>query len=311
MGKAGRVACIFTPYLLSIAALVCLVLVALGATRPSDPLNSIYFLKADLKDIKLDSLDIDSRLAPLALGLQQADGAGKLHDYYIIGLWNHCYKDGEDGDYKCTEKEPNYWFDPVEVWGLGDDARDYFPKALSKGLSAYRKVAHWLFVAYIIALASSVVQLVLGISAVFSRWGSLVTTIFATISTLFTILASITASALYGILAGAINGGLKPFNIKASLGGRMFAITWLATLFAVAGGVFWLFSVCCCSGRSPYDHRDRKARRGMVAEKTPYTYERVASPYGGHNMGASATPLNPMTPAQGSGFEPYRHDPRV
>ncbi|WEW59664.1 WD repeat-containing protein 6 [Emydomyces testavorans] len=307
MGKAGRVACIFTPYMLSIAAVVCLILVALGTTKPSAPLNDIYFVKADLKNLKTDSTGIDAKLVPFAKGLQQAKAAGKLHDYYIVGLWNYCYKDdGKDG-YKCSDKRSKYWFDPIDVWGLPSSANDYIPKALSDGLKAYKKVAQWLFIAYAVALASSIVQLVVGISAIFSRWGSLATTIFASVSALFTILASITATALYGIITGAINGGLKPFNIKASLGNRMFTITWLATLFAFFGGIFWLFSVCCCSGRSPFDHRDRKGRRGMVAEKTPYTYERVASPYGDKNMGGSSVPLNPMPPQQGASYEPYRH----
>ncbi|EEP77473.1 predicted protein [Uncinocarpus reesii 1704] len=179
MGKAGRIACIFTPYALSIASLVCLVLVALGATKPSDPLNTIYFLKADLHDIKTDSLGIGEDLYPIGKGLQQAQASGKLHDYYIVGLWNHCYKDGENGDYKCSEKKAKYWFDPIDVWDLGDDVREFIPDSLEKGLNTYKTVAKWLFIAYAVAIAANVVQLVVGISAIFSRWGSLATTVFA------------------------------------------------------------------------------------------------------------------------------------
>jgi hypothetical protein len=106
---------------------------------------------------------------------------------------------------------------------------------------------------------------------------------------------------------GGINTGLKPFNIKAALGRDMFVLFWLAVIFAVSGGMFWLLSVCCCSGRSPYNRDNR--RRGVTAEKTPYTYERVASPYGG-NMGGSAVPLTTMQPApqRETAYEPYRHE---
>lgn len=45
MGKAGRVACIFTPYVLTIASLICLIFVGLGCTRTNSPLNEIFFIK--------------------------------------------------------------------------------------------------------------------------------------------------------------------------------------------------------------------------------------------------------------------------
>ena len=127
------------------------------------------------------------------------------------------------------------------------------------------------------------------------------------VSSLFTAAAAITASVLYGIVVGAIKGGLKHFNIDAQMGKDMFVLLWFAVLFAVAGGMFWTFSVCCCSGRSPYNHGS--GRRGAVAEKTPYTYERVASPYGNHgaNYGGSSVPLNPMQPQHNTAYEPYRH----
>jgi hypothetical protein len=46
MVQAGRVACIFTPFALSIATLVCLILVFLGGTsKHNDALGSLYFFK--------------------------------------------------------------------------------------------------------------------------------------------------------------------------------------------------------------------------------------------------------------------------
>lgn len=115
---------------------------------------------------------------------------------------------------------------------------------------------------------------------------------FHQVAAVFTIGGAATASVLYGILVGAIKTGLKPFDIKADVGTRMLAIYWLGGLFTLAGGFFWLLSVCCCSGRSPYGHRDD--RRGITAEKAPYTYERVASPYGVHP--GSAVPMHNMPP---------------
>jgi hypothetical protein len=46
MGKAGRVACIFTPYVLTIASLICIIMVGLGCTKASSStLNNLYFMR--------------------------------------------------------------------------------------------------------------------------------------------------------------------------------------------------------------------------------------------------------------------------
>jgi hypothetical protein len=46
MVQAGRVACIFTPFALSIATLVCFILVFLGGTSEhNNTLGSFYFFK--------------------------------------------------------------------------------------------------------------------------------------------------------------------------------------------------------------------------------------------------------------------------
>lgn len=46
MGKAGRIACIFTPYALTIGALVSLIFVGLGCTNSdSGTLNNIFYFR--------------------------------------------------------------------------------------------------------------------------------------------------------------------------------------------------------------------------------------------------------------------------
>jgi hypothetical protein len=307
MGKAARVACIFTPYMLSIASLVCIILVGLGCTKKGSALDDLYFAKLDLKDLSTDSMNIAQDLFPLTKGLQQADAAGDIHDVYTIGLWNYCYGDYVNGGYKittCTPRKTKFWFNPVEVWNLDGQDDNLLPKSLKNGLNSYSKAAGWLYIAYVIAFCATVAELVIGISAIFSRWGSLATTICSAVSSFFILAATVSATALYGVLIAAVNTGLKPYNIKAAFGRSMMITTWLATLFSLAAGLFWLFSVCCCSGRSPYSH-DKKNKR-VVVEKTPYTYERVGSPYRGSATvpahGAAAPTSRDMA------YEPFRHD---
>lgn len=118
--------------------------------------------------------------------------------------------------------------------------------------------------------------------------------------------AAATSTALYGSLTGVFQSVLKPYNIKASMGNKMLATLWLGVAFSLASGFFWLISVCCCSGKSGH--------KKVVVEKTPYTYERVASPY----LGASANGNNHQMHdlhgnkaaghgTSGNAFEPFRH----
>jgi len=131
-------------------------------------------------------------------------------------------------------------------------------------------------------------ELLVGISAVFSRLGSCITSLISGVSTLFTIAASVTATALFAVLTGLFNTTLKGYEVHATLGTRMLAVTWIAVVFSLASGLFWALSSCCCSGDSA---GGRRRGRKVVAEKAPYTYERVNAPYlsGAGGPGAGVT----------------------
>ncbi|KAK8195338.1 SUR7/PalI family-domain-containing protein [Phyllosticta capitalensis] len=316
MGKIGRAACIFTPMALAVAALVCLVLIFLSGTKSSSTLTDLYFFKADTSEFRSNSssissvvsgTDVDDKL----LAALQTTVDSDLKDIYTVGLMNYCDGDkNSTGGYKvtyCSERKAAFWFNPVDVWGLNNTAaEDLIPDSLQKGLNIYKKVAKWMYAAYAVALACTVLEIVVGIFAIFSRWGSFFTTFISTAATLFTVAASVTSTALYATLAGVFDSALKDYDIKASLGSKMLAVTWLAAAFSIGAGLFWFCSMCCCSGRS---NSDKMRGRGPVVEKTPYTYERVNSPFGTGNHNQQATgnvPLRDMNHQQ-TGYEPYSH----
>lgn len=321
MGKIGRIACIATPMALSLAAFICLILVFLGNWNKSDDnLTSIYFMKADMSKFRsnisaLSSVDIpftdadDKFLAALTLS-----ASNNLSDIYTVGLWNYCSGDkNSTGIDYCSGRTASYYFDPIKVWGLNSsDTEEYIPDKLASGIKIYKKIAYWMFAAYAVAFFATLAELLIGILAIFSRWGSFLTTIVASIATIFTLAASITASALYGTLVATFKSVFKEYNIEASMGGKMMGITWLATAFSIAAGLFWVLSTCCCSGKS-----DRSGRKKVTVEKTPYTYERVHSPFGGaHHQEQQQSYGNvPLRDMQGnkapSAYEPFRHDSRV
>jgi SUR7/PalI family len=139
------------------------------------------------------------------------------------------------------------------------------------------------------------------------------TDLLVKLSSFFILAASITATAMFSTLLGSFNEVFKAYGIKASLGAEMMRTTWLAVAFSFAAGFFWLLSVCCCSGRSPYG--GKKDSKRVKVEKTPYTYERVGSPYLGPQGGAAAyggaqgqqIPMHSLGPSgKGGAYEPFR-----
>ncbi|KAK5952603.1 hypothetical protein OHC33_006195 [Knufia fluminis] len=321
MVNGGRVACIFTPFALTIAALVCLVLVFLGGSFSSSTVNELYFAKLDLKNFttaasaNLAGGSSGSNLTVLGGALEAAKQQLDMKDYYTIYLRGYCKWNGDDKYSNCSSPKAIFWFDPITIWGLdsnttGLDLDELLPQELRTGLSTYEKVSKAMSVVYIIAIAATALTIVVGISAIFSRWGSLVTTIFAAASGIFTLGGSIIATALFATLKGVLNNELEDdYGIHTSFGNKVYVTTWIGTAFAVSAGFFWLLSVCCCSGRSPYNPGSKDARRTR-AEKTPYTYERVGSPYMGP-QGGQAVPLTNMghgapSSQRQTAYEPFR-----
>jgi len=315
MGKAGRFACIFVPMAMSIASLVCLGLVFSGQLNKNMSLQrDLYFFKADTREfnanpVKLPNENYDNELFDALKGVATSKD---LKDFYTVGLWNYCEGD-TDNDGKnptvtyCSPRKASYWFNPIDVWDLKNTtAQELFGSKMQKGLDAYKKVSGWMFAAYVIAFFVTVAEIVLGIFAIFSRWGSFVTTIASSISTGFTFAAAITSTAMYGALTGTFDSVLKPYKINASMSSKMLSVVWLAVAFSLGASLFWTFSTCCCSGKN----KNKK----VTVEKTPYTYERVASPYLGARAegGSDSLPLHPMPKGghggAGGAYEPFRHN---
>lgn len=253
--------------------------------------------------------------------LSQLQGDSTLSDFYSIGLWGYC--DGNinnNNKYdttECSKPKSEFYFDPLKVWGLDNSAvKQELPSEYGKFMKIYKVVSKWMFIAYIVAFVTTCLEILLGFFAVCSRWGSCVTTLFALLAFLFTTAASVTATVLFSIMKSSAGNALKAYGITFSMGKNMYAATWLAVVFSLAALVFWTFSVCCCSGRSPYNHRASDHRSGgLIPEKAPYTYEPLGAgqtPYGHqHNTSYPGPGANeyPMTNTNGrqNAYEPFRH----
>lgn len=288
MGSAGRIACIFTPFVLTVCSLICLIFVGLGCTDShSSTRNNLYFFRWNTQNVTAESQtiqQIESALHELNLEnkidveqvqdfISQLENNPSRKDFYDIGLWGYCDGSIQNGvtfdTTFCSKPKAEFYFNPLAAWDMDNqETLDELPDEYTKAMNVYRTVSKWMFVAYIVAFAATCIEIFVGFFAILSRWGSFVTTLVSTVACVFTLGASITATVLFVIMKGLVEGGLKVYGITGNLGHNMFAATWLAVLFAVAAWVFWLFSVCCCSGRSPY----HKNRNSGSAEKAPYMH---------------------------------------
>ncbi|MCJ1303169.1 hypothetical protein MMC08_005977, partial [Hypocenomyce scalaris] len=136
MGKVGRFACILTPFFLTIASLICLIIVALGGTnKSSTTLSNLYFLRANTSAVHLNATEISRLGLPSEIssqlgsaigdtpdGVYDATAALNLSDWYTVSLWNYCEGDNQTETYNepsyCSPRQKEFWFDPVSIWGL-------------------------------------------------------------------------------------------------------------------------------------------------------------------------------------------------
>lgn len=232
MGKAGRFACILTPMLLTLASLICFIIVMMGQTpwkgnnAPATDLGKdLYFFKvrspfrptaqaclltppqADTSNMTLDSKTILDKL-PQGIkpnnafldALRGKADSKDLKDFYQVGLFSYCEGDinnktGEEKITYCSARKFQFHFDPLKVWDMnGTSLQEALGSKYEDGMNVYKKVAGWMNWAFVITLILTISELVVGIFAVFSRWGSFVTTIVSTVSFLFLICSSLSTS---------------------------------------------------------------------------------------------------------------------
>lgn len=84
MGKAGRIACIFTPMALTVASLVFMILVEVGGWNAgSSSVYSAYTLQVDFRYLTVGNAPSGS----IGYELAQAKGSGLLGELYQLHLW--------------------------------------------------------------------------------------------------------------------------------------------------------------------------------------------------------------------------------
>lgn len=174
MGKAGRIACIFTPMALTLASFICLILIEVAGWNKGS-LTDLNFFSANLTNLTTSG----SSDSVISIAIDSIKNDGSLAEVYDVYLSNYCSSNSTDGklDY-CSKRESKFVFDPLEVFGFeisnSSDATstsssdnavesainsakenidDYEDQILGesgrKALDAYKKVAKWVSTIYI------------------------------------------------------------------------------------------------------------------------------------------------------------------
>ena len=312
-------------------------------------LGDYYFMKVNFTDLSVASSRYIDTSNTLALALSRSKD--NIENVYEVHLWNYCAttKSQPETVHNCSAKQSEYFFDPITVWDLNTTETQtsaassnnaltnaenaakskeeqlenaLFGKTAKDALDAYRKAAKVMFILYAVSFWATALTIFLGIFAIFSRWGSFCTWIVAVISSICNLAAAGLSTAIYETLSVALRKILDDYHVDVDVGKHALAVTWLSVLFSCAATLFWLFSICCCSGRSNPHHRNNKGGlwnaepkgqgygsyggRGMRVEKTG-GYERVAEPFLAHGEEGDRVPLRDYPQQGNSSYEPFRH----
>jgi hypothetical protein len=233
-----------------------------------------------------------------------------LADVYQVALWNYCaVTNSTNGTTtKCSSPKAEFWFDPLTVWGIGNDTEleDTFSSEFKSALKTYKTASKWMFIVYIIALVSTIVELLFGIVTLFWTCGCL-TWIISTISSVSMSAASVLATVIATTVVSSIDTILEDYGVKAHIGWHMLAATWIAVAFNIAASFFWLLSRCCCPSVASSPRKDRRNRQSDAEKLLPAGgYAQVRDPAA---QGAYMTPAHPQqptvyTPSTNQGYNP-------
>ncbi|KAK4216031.1 integral membrane protein [Rhypophila decipiens] len=247
-----------------------------------------------------------------------------LFDLYDIGLWGYCYTP-KNGSRACTKSQFNWaekelnttttqLNDLIQLANSAGGQNITLPKEISEAVKTFGTVTRWTEIVFIIAYIALGVELFFGIFANCTRVFSCITALIAVVATVAVCSAAALATATSAIVVGAVETTAKFYGVQASINTKFLAAVWIAAAFAIAAGLFWMFTCCCCAP----DHSSRKSRssyRDSTHEKLiPGGASGPYQPVPGGNTGYSAQypaaapqSYGYAAPAHDARYEPYAH----
>jgi hypothetical protein len=350
MANFGRFVCVAIPFALTLASLIAMLVAGLAGimdkslymfqvnttdlsmspTSINSILNgsgiSIPGVNAELNipDINIPDINIpDINIPDIHIG-KRADAQTTnitakdlgLYDVYDVSIWGYCYTPS-NGSRECTKAAFNWATNALNTT-TGDfnylltstGLNVSLPSEITDAVKLFGNVSRWTQIVFIIAYVALGVELFFGLFAGFSRIFSCITWLVAFIATAAVCAAAGLATATAIVVTGAVEATAALYSVDAHVNTRFLATVWIGAAFAIAAGLFWLFSVCCCA--PDHSSRSRDRPRGGEAEKfipgnNSSSYSRLSGPDGGYAGGGYARQSHGPVAQHGGAYEPYSH----
>ncbi|KAJ4296081.1 hypothetical protein N0V88_004783 [Collariella sp. IMI 366227] len=283
---------------------------------------------AGIKVPDIDDLNIpkgsDIKIPGIDRRAADADNKGNLtttelgfFEIYDVNIWNFCYTT-KNGTRECAK--PGFDWAAKGLKNTTDDLNYLItstgwnitmPKELTEAMKAYGTVAKWTQIVFIAACIALGVELFLGLFANCSRAFSCVTWLISFVATITVGATAGLATATSVVVVGSVEATAKLYGADAHFNKKFLAIIWLGFAFAMAAGLFWSFTICCCapdhgsSRRSRSSHAD--AEKNMAVGGGGSGYQRLSEPgayQGGYARQSYAAPSGQQ---HGGAYEPYSH----
>ena len=147
-----------------------------------------------------------------------------------------------------------YTFDPVQIFSqeLFAGQSVNIPQSIQNNLGRLHTASQWMFAMYIVSVCLEFITVLIGLTALCTQFGSIVTTFVSFLAFLFIAAATLVAQIMFVIYRNVINGTIAQLNVSASLGTAMFAFSWTASAAALVAFIGFMFGICCGTGQRGY-----------------------------------------------------------
>ncbi|KAK7962368.1 uncharacterized protein PG986_003193 [Apiospora aurea] len=340
MVSVGRVFCVALPFLLVVTSIICLLIAGLTGVTNTD----LYLFRVNTTGLSISpitakglldkaqksSRDVDDTVHQLTKDQAiPADAAALLNtnitaadlglaNLYDINLWGYCTTSQNDKR-NCTKAK----FDWASTYlntstlttvGTAAGAKVEIPKELVNSLNAFKTVTKWTEVVYVIAMIALGVELFFALFTSCSRAVSCLTWVIACIATIAVCAYASLMTAMSVVVVGAVEATAKWYGVKGNVNTSFLAVTWLGAAFALAAGLFWVFTICCCKPESRSRSRSHRRNDSEQEKFIPNgSYAPLHDNRASYNAGYGHQQQYGMPPHQSGGirhhdlaYEPYR-----
>ncbi|CCE29790.1 uncharacterized protein CPUR_03637 [Claviceps purpurea 20.1] len=279
----GRFFCVGLPLALTIASIIALLIATLSGVAH----NQLWMFQLDTRNLSISPVDAAHLAGKAGLSLRDLKTDNitaadlNLADTYDVNLWGYC-STTHDGQRQCTKASFDWAATAlnasvIETLNSTTGLKIELPHEMEAALRTFRTVTKWTEVAFIIALVALALQLVVGIFAMCSRAVSCLTWLLSGVTGILVGVAAGMATAMATVVIGAVESSAKYYGVEGHVGGRFLATVWIAALFAIVSGLFWIFTVCCCKP-------ERRQKRCKNADGEKLLPTGAYKPISGHRV---------------------------